>query len=436
MTSVLQPGDDLRTPGGLTCRVVRFLGSGGQGEVHEGALDGSPVAIKWYYPTTATPEQRSTIATLVERGAPSARFLWPIEMVDSDERPGFGYVMALRDPRFRGVTDLLRRKVTTTFRCLATAGVQLSDSFLAVHARGLCYRDISQGNVFIDPTNGDVLICDNDNVAPDGLEGGVIGTPRFMAPEVVRGEALPSTQTDLFSLAVLLFYLLVNHHPLEGQREASIRCFDLPAMTRLYGTEAVFIFDPADPSNRPVPGVHDNALAFWPLYPEFLRERFTDVFTIGLDPQKRVRESEWRATCARLLDCIVYCAACGSQAFADPDVVRASGAAGTCWSCRAPLTLPPRIHIGNAVVMMNFDARLYRHHIDPQAPIDLGDVVAEVAEHPQRPGVWGLRNRSGRAWTATTSDGAAKPVGPGRSVALAVGTHVSFGTSEGEIRAS
>jgi serine/threonine protein kinase len=44
----------------------------------------------------------------------------------------------------------------------------------------------------------------------------VLGTPRFMAPEVVRREAAPSDQTDRYSLAVLLFYLLMGGHPLDG----------------------------------------------------------------------------------------------------------------------------------------------------------------------------------------------------------------------------
>src|SRR3954452_6732203 len=147
----------------------------------------------------------------------------------------------------------MKRRGWTSFRALATAGLELADSYLQLHARGLCYRDISFGNVFFDPESGDVLICDNDNVAVDGsATAGVLGTPRFMAPEVVRGEVLPSTQTDLYSLAVLLFYMLTVHHPLEGAREAAIRCLDLPAMTRLYGTEPLFIFDPRDASNRAV----------------------------------------------------------------------------------------------------------------------------------------------------------------------------------------
>jgi len=149
-----------------------------------------------------------------------------------------------------------------------------------LHSKGLCYRDISFGNLFLDPANGEILICDNDNVAIDGNPGtGILGTPRFMAPEVVRGGSLPSIQTDLFSLAVLLFYLFLVHHPLEGKKELAIHSFDLPAMTRLYGTDPVFIFDPRDHSNRPVPGCHDNALVNWPLYPSFC-----GIFSPGHSP--------------------------------------------------------------------------------------------------------------------------------------------------------
>ena len=46
-----------------------------------------------------------------------------------------------------------------------------------------------------------------------------------MAPEIVRGEALPSTATDLYSLSVLLFYLLMVSHPLEGLRMARADVF-------------------------------------------------------------------------------------------------------------------------------------------------------------------------------------------------------------------
>ena len=112
---------------------------------------------------------------------------------------------------------------------------QVLNGYQKLHAMDYSYRDISFGNLFFDPATGEVLICDNDNVAASGIDNSsVYGTPRFMAPEIVRGKAKPSRETDLFSLAVLLFYMFMLGHPLEGKLEADIKCMDIHAMNKLY----------------------------------------------------------------------------------------------------------------------------------------------------------------------------------------------------------
>ncbi|HYQ93021.1 MAG TPA: serine/threonine protein kinase, partial [Candidatus Competibacteraceae bacterium] len=426
MNQLLKIGMTVQTEDGArSCRVEQFLGGGGQGEVYRATLDGAPVALKWYFPAQATAQQQRNLQLLIAKGAPTARFLWPLALAVSPEANGFGYLMPLREPRYHSIVDLMKRRVEPSFRVLATAGLELVHSFLELHARGLCYQDISFGNVCFDPTSGEVLIGDNDNVGVDGeTGGGVLGTPRFIAPEVVRGEAAPSTQTDLFSLAVLLFYMFMIHHPLEGSKEAAIRCFDLPAMTRLYGTEPVFIFDPVDESNRPLPGYHDNALVFWPIYPEFFRALFTRAFTEGIhDPlHGRVRESEWRAALAQLRDLIVYCARCGAENFYDPAAGQSAvQTPGVCWSCRQPLRWPPRLHIGRQVIMLNHDSRLFPHHLEQQF-YDFSTAQATVVQHPGNSAIWGLKNLTDRNWVITLNGGTIKEVEPGRSVTLAAGT--------------
>ena len=47
-----------------------------------------------------------------------------------------------------------------------------------------------------------------------------------------------------------------------------------------FGISPLFVFDPADHSNAPVPG--DLRLTWWPVYPRFLRDLFTHTFTVGL----------------------------------------------------------------------------------------------------------------------------------------------------------
>ena len=430
---------------GLSCEVGAFLGGGGQGEVYRAQLvdgqgAGLSVALKWFFPHYLRQDLdlRARLERAVDTGPPSDRFLWPQELVQTADRPGFGYVMPLRDDRFVGITDLVTRRAQPTLRALVTAAFELAHNYRQLHAKGFCYRDISFGNLFFDPKSGEVRICDNDNVSVDNQGSGAIGgTARFMAPEIVRGEAVPSTQTDLFSLAVLLFYMLVNHHPLEGAREAQIRCFDLPAMTRLYGTHPLFIFDANDDSNRPLFGNHDNALALWPLYPQFVQALFLRAFTDGLrDAHMRVVESQWTSALIRLRDSIFYCQHCRAENFYDPDALSESdGNSTACWACASSHRLPPRLRIdASDVVMLNYNTLLYPHHLDAQRHYDFDAPVAEVTQHPQNPQIWGLRNRSAQKWTSQDADGQVNDVEPGQTVTLSSGLRIQFGSREGEVR--
>ena len=209
-------------------------------------------------------------------------------------------------------------------------------------------------------------------------------------------------------------------------------------MVQLYGTGPVFIFDPDDRSNEAVPGYHDNAIESWAIYPTFLHELFTKAFTSGIhDPSSgRVRESEWRAAMIRLRDSILYCQHCGTENFFDASgLTHSPGSAGACWSCRKWIQFPFRIIIRRSVVLLNHDTRLYPHHVDERRMYDFSEPVAEVTRHPQQAHIWGLKNLSDMSWYCQTSNDAdAVEVPPGRSVALADGTRIRFGKSEGEIR--
>jgi eukaryotic-like serine/threonine-protein kinase len=440
MDEILKTGQIVRTEiSRMNCEIEAFLGGGGQGEVYRAKLDGKDVAVKWYYPDSATSKQRTVLETLIMKGAPNDKFLWPIELASADNVPDFGYIMPLREERYKSLFDLMKRRIDPTFYALATAGLYLSHSFLQLHSQGCCYRDISFGNVFFDPENGDILICDIDNITVDDatFKSDIIGTLGFMAPEVLCGDEHPSTKTDLFSLAVLLFYIFMMNHPLAGQREADIRCLDQAALTKLYGEEPLFIFDPNDHSNAPVKGYQDTPLLYWPIYPQFLRDLFTKAFTDGIkDPLNgRIREGQWRAAMVRLRDSILYCSSCNAENFYDSDALRQSGSKlKPCWSCKRDITLPFRIRIDNNVVMLNHDTKLYPHHIDEERMYDFSRLVAEVNRHPTNPNLWGLKNLTSEKWSSTKSDGTVQDIYPGKSVPLISGTKILFGSKQGEIR--
>ncbi len=422
---MLKTGQQLNCESGALVTVGEVLGTGGQGEVREGRMsDGRTVAIKWYYPQYQDSDLRESIATLAREKAPSAHFLWPEDIVVQGDH--FGYVMPLRPANYASLPQVLGRKVSIRFRELVRAAGHTVAAFKALQAKGLFYCDISDGNLFVEPATGDVLICDNDNVGSTRTAPRVLGTPRFMAPEIVRGDTRPSALTDSFSLSVLLFLLLMNDHPLHGAAESQIHVLDPRAMRKIYGTDPVFIFDPNDGSNRPVPGVHRNVLAFWPLYPESMRRIFIRAFTAGLaDPGRRPTFGEWEAALAAVSDAIYECGQCRRQNFYCPET-----AGEACWGCGRMLAKPLRLVIGGRnSVMMNPDSKLYSRHLGKRGEPAPGDPpVAEVTKHPTQD-VYGLRNLGERQWFATPHGATtARPVAPGQSITLVPGTRIDFGT--------
>jgi len=436
MGQLLEKGHRLSTKcSSNTCEIIQFLGGGGQGEVYKAKLANREVAIKWYFPgyLEHDTDLRERIEKLIKSGAPNNRFLWPEDLVlSTEDDTSFGYVMELRERRFKSLTDLMKRKIEPELHVLTTVGFELAFNFLQLHTMGFCYRDISFGNVFFDPSNGEVRICDNDNVDVNGTDGAIEGTPRFMAPEIVRGEATATTSTDLFSLSVLLFYLFMSSHPLEGLHESSIHSFDLPAQKQLYGLRPVFIYDPEDTSNRPDPNVHRNAIDSWPIYPSFLRELFIRAFTEGLrNPDSRIRESEWRSAMARLRDCIYYCSNCGEENFCDFET-KSSNA--ICWSCGKNTRTPMYLQLGRHQISITRDTKIFPHHADKDSLYDFSNPVAEVSRHPTDPDRWGIKNLTQIKWTASAAGGKTLEVEPGRSIGIVPGTVINFGKTDGEIK--
>ena len=95
---------------------------------------------------------------------------------------------------------LLNQARFDSYEVMISAALNIVESFRLLHSLGFSYQDVNEGSFFINPGDGDVLICDNDNVAPNLVNLGVRGMPRYMAPEVVIDATRPNTQTDRFHL--------------------------------------------------------------------------------------------------------------------------------------------------------------------------------------------------------------------------------------------
>ena len=433
MDGQLKIGTTLASESSQRYKVVSLLGAGGQGEVYDVECNGKHYALKWYFKHMATDAQKAILNNLVEKGAPDSSFLWPQDLIYKAPGESFGYIMPLRPQNYKSIVDMMKRRAEPSFYVLCRAAYNLTSGYQKLHAMGYSYRDISFGNLFFDQDNGEVLICDNDNVAANGIDNSsVYGTPRFMAPEIVVGKAKPSRNTDLFSLAVLLFYMFMVGHSLEGRLESNIRCMDIHAMNRLYGTNPVFVFDPVNKTNRPVKGYQDNVLIYWDLYPQSFKNLFIQSFTEGLHaPNKRVTEKKWLEVLANLMSGIVQCPNCGAEVFFDEAKVN-SGISHTCWNCMNTVKMPVSLVIEKSRVLLLNHTKIYSHHISGN--YDMGTVVGTVVQNPNNPSLWGIRNDSQENWTYIKADGMQIPVPKGRSAAIAKGVKINFGSMVGEFK--
>ncbi len=449
---------------GDQCIIQEMIGSGGQGEVYEVEVNGISMALKWYYPFTATPEQRQILEILIDHGFTDTRFLMPLDIVElesvkpvsgtrkvrdkkgnassshkmkdqlndrkSDRESSFGYLMELKDPEFKSMVKLLTRDIEPDFHTLITAAYNLVDAFIYLHLQGYAYKDMNLNNVFMVPETGEIVIIDNDNVVVNGYKGSNIGgTYPFMAPEIVRGDASPTINTDLHSMAVLLFNMFFLDHPLHGRKEYMIHCWDEPAMRSIYGEEPVYIFDPGNDSNRPIPGYHVNPLEFSRIYPEFFMNFFERSLCGGIqNPDQRVRETVWRQALIRLRDCIQYCS-CGAENFHCTDDPEPP----ICWKCKTLLPNPLILETRDSRVVLNFNTTIYAHHVDSRQRYNFNSVIAVVQQHPRHPDVWGLKNVSGVNWIIRPPSGDRIVIEAEKSVTMRKDMKIDFGSCRGKL---
>src|SRR5262245_58929642 len=107
----------------------------------------------------------------------------------------------------------------------STIALQVLDALEALHARGIIHRDLKPSNLFLTPHGVKLLdfglarpIASSVSAdSPTRLTeaGAIVGTPNYMAPEQVRGEALDA-RVDLFALAAMLFEMLSGKVAFDG----------------------------------------------------------------------------------------------------------------------------------------------------------------------------------------------------------------------------
>lgn len=418
--------------------VEERLAQGGQGTIYRVRTesDGKPFAVKWYHPTSASDNQRHQLETLVTHGPPRCdsegiEFIWPIEMVRFGNSSSYGYVMPLYDAkRYVHYNKVINGRVKQPRRdTLAKMSYRVCVALEAVHRSGLAYCDINLGNIQFDIEQGSLIVCDNDNVVINNSDVAIAGVAEFMAPEVALGQSKPNAQTDLYSVAVLLYQLWIWEHPMEGAQTAQVRSWDQPAKLKYYAREPLFAHHPTDTHNS---AAGDPMLAYslrrWnEICPTPLKAVFIRTFTDGVhSPDRRTRLAEWQRCFMELEANASRCPGCSAV-----NVLDAGRPRQPCYHCGTPqisqLRLDCAYRGGGSTLVVHTGALLRRHHLELQAGNERSlEVLGRVEDHPKQPGAHILRNLTDDVWFYELG-GEHYRVEPGQARPLVPNGKITFG---------
>ena len=123
------------------------------------------------------------------------------------------------------IHELVAKQGTLSADEATAVGVELCRALAAVHARDLVHGDIKAQNVMRE-SGGRIVLMDFSTsraaAATEGSKGRFVGTPLYMAPELFKGESV-SNQSDVYSLGVLLFYMVTGKYPVKAETADELR---------------------------------------------------------------------------------------------------------------------------------------------------------------------------------------------------------------------
>jgi serine/threonine protein kinase/tetratricopeptide (TPR) repeat protein len=209
--------------------VTRKLGQGGMGVVYEArderlertvalktlaALAGDEAARKrlWREARAAASVNHPNICQIYEIGEDTAGLFIAMELLEGEP---------LSDQLQRGPLNVAEA---------VSVGLEILAALAALHARGIVHRDLKPSNVFRTPHG--VKLLDFGLARPE-LEsamspasditrtGTIMGTPRYMAPEAIRGETVDA-RSDLFAAGAILFEMLAGRPAFDGRTIADV----------------------------------------------------------------------------------------------------------------------------------------------------------------------------------------------------------------------
>ncbi len=193
-------------------------------------------------------------------------------------------------------------------------GYKIAMQFALLHESNRAYCDISGNNILVNKDPGVASICmiDIDNIyIPGGDSGNILGTSRYMAPEIMNKQMQPDIFTDDYSLAVILFELLRCGHPYVGDMVE-----DGTPEQQEQAYRGLYPYVDEEDS----PNMSTQMLPAEVVFTTKLANLFHKTFVKGKENRvARATAREFALACLEASNKVMKCPECGHWHFASPD---------------------------------------------------------------------------------------------------------------------
>ncbi|MBW2461279.1 MAG: serine/threonine protein kinase, partial [Deltaproteobacteria bacterium] len=204
-------------------RVEALLGSGGMADVYRAidAATGTPLALKLIRPVSGA--RGAEVEDRVRREGEILRVLAhpAIVRIETFGRTDDGlFFIAMELLEGETLGDVMRRGRLSPGELVPIVAGTCA-GLAAAHDKGIVHRDLKPDNIFLTQDGGalqvkllDFGIARLDDAAKKITKTGeILGTPRYMAPELLSAERNLDGRTDTYALGVILFEALAGKPP-------------------------------------------------------------------------------------------------------------------------------------------------------------------------------------------------------------------------------
>lgn len=204
-------------------RVLKLLGQGGMGMVFQAEdVDLRRLAaLKVMRPDVAVKDQARARFLREARAAATLKDDHVVTIYQVGEERGVPF-LAMEFLSGKSLEEWLRPDRRASIPETLAIAKQIAKGLAAAHAAGLIHRDIKPANLWLEAPQGRVKILDfglarltAGELTALTLDGAMLGTPAFMAPEQAGGEIV-DPRCDLFSLGCVMYRMVTGRLPFQG----------------------------------------------------------------------------------------------------------------------------------------------------------------------------------------------------------------------------